>query len=194
LGCEELIDSLRLAAEEKGRLLWIKAEEEARAMRENASTEIARMKASLKMAASAEEQLSDILSAATKEARMIRMSAEKTLCARMLAIASCCLPSLIRETYKEDFGAFVRELPPVPWECVTVNPRDKSVAREYFSNAKILADENVAGGFTVSADDGRVRVINTFEKRLERGWTEMVPAVIKEVRNELSIEDSAAGS
>jgi V/A-type H+-transporting ATPase subunit E len=30
------------------------------------------------------------------------------------------------------------------------------------------------------ADEGRIRVINTLEKRLERGWPELLPVLIEE--------------
>ncbi len=194
MGCEELIDSLRKAAEEKSRLIWKEVEVEAGAIKEGLSAELSRLREECTNHCGTEEdQLSDILSEAKIEARKITMIAEKALSERLFAIASRCLPALIREDYKEDFGALARELPDMAWESVTVNPRDRGIAEELFSYAKVIEEKSIAGGFAVSTEGGRVRVDNTLEKRLDRAWTEMIPAVIKEVYNALAIETSPSG-
>ena len=50
-----------------------------------------------------------------------------------------------------------------------------------FPDAEILFDKAITGGLEAISDGGEVRVVNTFEKRLERMWEEMLPEIMKEV-------------
>jgi vacuolar-type H+-ATPase subunit E/Vma4 len=40
----------------------------------------------------------------------------------------------------------------------------------------------ITGGLETISTEGEVRVVNTFEKRLERMWEEMLPEIMKEVK------------
>jgi vacuolar-type H+-ATPase subunit E/Vma4 len=69
---------------------------------------------------------------------------------------------------------------------VRVNPEDVALAGKYFPGAEIIPDRNITGGMDASTADGTIRIINTFEKRMERAWTDMLPVLIKDVYQEVS--------
>ena len=51
----------------------------------------------------------------------------------------------------------------------------------FFPQAEIETDDSIRGGFEASADDGKYRVINVLEKRLEKGWPLVLPELLKEL-------------
>ena len=67
-----------------------------------------------------------------------------------------------------------------------VNPEDIELAKAYFPDSEIIPDGNISGGLDVLTGDGRIRVINTFEKRLERAWADMLPELIRDIYKEIS--------
>jgi len=78
------------------------------------------------------------------------------------------------------FSRLAAELPPIAWETLRVNPADAEVATRLFPRARIVPDSAICGGMEALAEEGRIRVINTLEKRLERVWPELLPALIEE--------------
>ena len=55
--------------------------------------------------------------------------------------------------------------------------------RNIFPDAEIKADPSITGGIDADAEDGRIRIVNTFEKEKDlRGWTDMLPEIIRDVR------------
>ena len=46
--------------------------------------------------------------------------------------------------------------------------------------------ETITGGMDAAMEDGTIRVINTFEKRLELAWADLLPLLISDVYQEVS--------
>jgi V/A-type H+/Na+-transporting ATPase subunit E len=84
----------------------------------------------------------------------------------------------------ELFAALEAELLPCQWETVRVNPADAELAEVRFPGARIETDGGITGGLEVAADGGRVRIDNTLEKRLERGWPELLPRLMNAITRE----------
>jgi V/A-type H+/Na+-transporting ATPase subunit E len=183
VGYRELIDALRGEGEDKVREIWREADEEARRIREEASAKAGELRERYReiQASSSEQKREGILTDARKEARKTRVFAEKELAERLYTVALHTLNRLRGERYKDTFRALVQELPHLQWETVRVNPADQETAREHFPDAEIIPDDSILGGFEVGGVEGRVRVINTFEKRLEKIWPEILPALLKDV-------------
>jgi vacuolar-type H+-ATPase subunit E/Vma4 len=73
---------------------------------------------------------------------------------------------------------------------VRVHPADIDLARKHLSDAEIVPVETITGGMDAAMEDETVRVINTFEKRLELAWADLLPLLISDVYQEVS--DGAA--
>ncbi len=196
MGCEELIGSLRRSGDEKIRLIWEEAEAEAEKIQGEFQVKITELHADYEktqlsaVAADAEK----IISAAAGEVRKIHLSSQASLSARLLRLVAACLPLLRNEGYEDVFSSIVKELPRLPWQRVRVNPADVNLAKEYFSAAEIVADETIAGGVDAMVEAGKIRVINTFEKRLERAWVDILPGLIQDIHDEVSCEGSPSES
>jgi V/A-type H+-transporting ATPase subunit E len=108
----------------------------------------------------------------------MRLAALGELSERLSRLAVSLLTQLREQQYGELFDALVRELPPYAWETVRVNPEDSAMAGRYFPEAEIVPDPHISGGMEVNGDGGRIRIVNTLEKRLERGWPELLPDLI----------------
>jgi vacuolar-type H+-ATPase subunit E/Vma4 len=119
-------------------------------------------------------------------ARSIRLGAEKTLSDRFFSVARASLAQLRLTGYPEIFEKLARELPPLPWKIVRVHPADKELARAFFPDAEIAPVETITGGLDAATADGAIRVVNTFEKRIERAWADLLPLLIKDVYQEAS--------
>lgn len=183
----ELIESLRKAGDEKARMLRHEAEAAAEAIRTELAARLARMRADRDQDRdlAADAALSERVSEANAQARRATLIAEQALADRLFAAAVSSLRRLRDNGYPRVFEALARELPSLAWNTVRVNPGDLDIARRTFPDAEIVPDETISGGLDASAEDGSVRVINTFEKRLERAWPDLLPMAIRDVYGEL---------
>ncbi|MGD0886575.1 MAG: V-type ATP synthase subunit E [Thermodesulfovibrionales bacterium] len=183
MGCKELIESLRKEADKRIESIWQDAGAEAEKIRTEASRKIELIREESTKACSSEVRdiLTYALSEADKQARMCKLSAEKNLSDRLFSVATSCLGRLRNERYKDVFKAIAGELPPCSWQTVSVNPEDVDIAREIFPDAEIIQDTGITGGLAAAAEDGKIRIINTFEARLIRAWEDLLPELIKDV-------------
>jgi V/A-type H+-transporting ATPase subunit E len=131
--------------------------------------------------AEAEKRRGLILREAEKEAIAIRLQAEEELSRRLFRIALGLIPCLRKENYGKIFEKLLKEIPESDWITVKVNPEDVMIARSYFPDAEIIKDPSISGGLIVINRDGNV-IINTFEKRLERLWPDILPDIIMKIK------------
>jgi vacuolar-type H+-ATPase subunit E/Vma4 len=183
-----LIESLRRAGDEKIRLVKQEAEREAESLRAclGARLEDLRKRQAGEFAVVAAEAERRAFADAGNRARSLRLDAEQALAGRLLCIAQASLSRLREGAYAAVFEKLALELPSLPWKLVRVNPADVDLARGYFPDAELVANESITGGMDAATGDGALRVINTFEKRLERAWGELLPVLMKDVLREAS--------
>ncbi len=187
MGYQELIVALRSEGEEKIQAIRQEAEAEAGALRTKAAREIERIRAEHdRQQSKAVADLSgEALAEAAARARAIRLRAEQELSDRMARLARASLAQLRDDRYAETFAALVRELPHHPWEVVRVNPVDVRLAKIYFPGAEIVPDGTVTGGLEVTDKEGRIRVVNTLETRMERSWPEIFPGLVRKLEKDI---------
>jgi vacuolar-type H+-ATPase subunit E/Vma4 len=188
MSSRELIDSLRRAGDEKVCALWREAEDEAGTIRAEIETRIDRMRADSGrvLAARVDALMTAAISEAKSRARLSKLTAEKTLSGRLFSAASLAIQWLRDDRYPALFEKLALEFPSLDWQVVRVNPGDVGFAKKYFPKAEIVPDEKITGGVDATAEGGAIRVINTFEKRLERSWMDLLPELIKDVYQEVS--------
>lgn len=188
MGSRELIESLRRAGEESVRHLQQDAEREAELMRASFSGKTGELRRRIadELAAFARDETRRVLAEEGGRARSVRLGAEKMLSERLLSVALASLGALRQTGYPEIFEKLARELPSLPWKSVRVHPPDAELARKHFPDAEILPMENITGGMDVATADGTIRVVNTFEKRIERAWADLLPLLINDVYEEAS--------
>jgi V/A-type H+-transporting ATPase subunit E len=183
MGHQELIESLRKDADRKVSNIRNDAEAEINNIRAELikKIDLLRDACTKKQEASLRELKEQIGSEAYKKVREIRLTAEKNVSDRFFHIALSCLNRLRSENYAQIFSLLADELPSLQWTEVRVSPEDTDMAREHFTGSNISGDRSITGGFEVERGDGTIRVINTFEKRLERAWADMLPMIIRDV-------------
>jgi V/A-type H+-transporting ATPase subunit E len=182
MGCRELIEALRSSGDERIRELRAGAEQEAAGIRADGARRIAALRAeqARKRAAIAAEESVKRLFEADEKARRTLLSARRDLAQRLYGLAAASLPSLRNVGYADVFRSFAGELPRLKWRTVRVNPADARLAEEHFPDAEIVSDGGITGGFEAISEGGELRVVNTFEKRLERSWEDMLPEIMRE--------------
>ena len=190
MGCEELIGSLRKEAEEKAREIWREAEEEAGKLQAGFSLRLEALRLENAAGSSSEEDRQKVLLDAGNSARTIRLASEDRLSSRLYILAVSSLHLLRGKGYEDIFHRLVLEIPPLGWHSVKVSQDDCDLARKFFPNAAIVADRNITGGMEVEAEEGWVSVANTFEKRLEREWPQMLPGLIADINREVMDDKS----
>lgn len=180
---EALITELRRQGEAEKRTIWQAAEAEAAAYRRNAAQRWASEQdaAEEERREAAAARTREIRRGAEQEGRQLRGQAEMALAERLYHLARRVMPVLQDEVRGEMFVRLARELPDRPWERVHVNPSDLAWAREFFPQAEVVADGDITGGVEALDREGGLRVINTLEKRLERGWPLILPAIFAEL-------------
>lgn len=184
----ELIDALRAEGEDAVRAIRRQAEAEAEGIRTETSRKTEEMRGEQERLR--HDVISDkadaILAEADGKARAVKLHAEAELSHRLYDYARSSLSNLRAKGYENVFAALVRELPPRRWQIVRVNPADITVARTYFPDSEIITDAAITGGLEVMDQDGEIRVTNTFEKRCERAWQEMLPELLKAAKKKSS--------
>lgn len=183
----ELIEALRKECEAKARNIWEAAEAEAGRVKEETSSRLEKLtrEHDRDVSSAGRTKSETILSEAGRTARALRLTAEQDLTARLYRTATAALHLLRDGRYEDTFGSLARELGPGTWETVKVRPEDGGIAKICFPDSEIVEDGSITGGFEAVTDGGRVRVVNTFEKRLERAWAEMLPEIMKDVYKSL---------
>jgi V/A-type H+-transporting ATPase subunit E len=185
----ELIEALNRECEEKLQQIRQEAECDAGKFREEVLKKVCELKdrCGREQSAAVKAQREAILSRAVDTARTNRLRAEEALSGRLHGLAVRSLVTLRNEHYREVLSSLVAELPPGPWEVVKVNPEDRELARTLLPGAEVIeATPGITGGVEAEGRNGSFRVVNTFEKRLERVWPEMLPEIIKDVYRDLS--------
>jgi len=182
MGSEELLAALRSEGEEKRRIVRQECAAESARLKDEAAARLARLgeKLQQEQARSIAAQESAILAEAERSARRTRLAAAEKLAQKLYQMARGLLPRLRKKDYPRIFGQLAAELPPIEWQTLRVNPSDAEIAAQLFPRARIVPDSAICGGMEALAEDGRIRVINTLEKRLERLWPELLPALIEE--------------
>ncbi len=187
MGYQELIASLRKEAEENVRSIQEEADAEVKRLREEASGKIKGLQARYEeiREKSIKEIQEKIISEARYRARQIRLQAEHALSERLYSLASGSIKMLREKDYEEVFFMLVKELPDLQCKEIRVHPEDMGITRKYFSDTEIIPDETITGGFEAVRKDGRMIVINTFNKRLEKAWDMILPLIIKDIYKEV---------
>jgi len=189
MGYKELVEALKTEGEEKIRTIRQQAETEVEAIKEKAAKKIEQIRAGHERTQSIaiKDQADAIVLEAAAEVRAIRLRAEKELSDRLYRQALSSLYLLREKRHAEAFDALVKELPHYHWEVIKVNPADVTIAKTLFPSAEIIPDPVITGGLEAMDKDGRIHIINTFEKRIERAWSEILPALIEEIEQGLQV-------
>ncbi|MEK6672785.1 MAG: V-type ATP synthase subunit E [Nitrospirota bacterium] len=187
MGYRELIDAILREGEEKINEIRRNAEAEVKKIRNEKEAKLADLRTGYARILHSETAAAtdSMLLKAEKEAKAIRLCAEAQLSERMKRLAMYLISTLRDERYNDLFSSLLQELPLRIWEVVRVNPQDERLAKEYFPEAIITVDSNIAGGLEVIAGNGRVSVRNTLDKRLDKAWAELLPEMMEDVRVQL---------
>jgi V/A-type H+-transporting ATPase subunit E len=182
MNCEELIEALWLEAEKKIATIIRETGEVETRINKEALLRINRLRedSQHRCSSASKKRTEETLSEAEKKARLINIAEDLKLAERLYRMSQASLCKLRNRDYQGSFRIMAEELPPLPWMTVRVNPEDAGLAQEHFPEAGIIIDDNISGGMDVMTDDGKIRVINTLEKRLERAWGDILPHIMKE--------------
>jgi len=194
MGRKALIESLRSRAAEDVEALWrdVRAQAEAYRLELAHTLEQQRLQEAQAAAALARQLQDDASAEARHRAREIRAQAALVLADRLYRLAITQLPTLRDASCPELFQALARELPQRDWQRVRVNPGDREAACVSFPAAEVVCDPAICGGLDVEADEGRIRVSNTLETRLETAWPDLLPRLINELLAESDDHRTAA--
>ena len=192
MGLEELLSSLKKNEQKQIDDIWCGARAEADIIRRQVAEEIARnsREHEERLTSACRKSVRAILSEADIKARRKKLYAYQKLEKALYEIASSRLFRLREYNYKEVFSSLVKELPERQWEKIVVNPSDAELAAEFYDSNIVQADQGIIGGLRALAAHGKVFVDNTFEKRLERKWPYILPAIIKKIEEQYEETDS----
>jgi V/A-type H+-transporting ATPase subunit E len=186
VGTGELLAALRREGERKAAAIRQAAEAETARLQEESAARLALLQEEFrqKQEKAKEAATSAILAEAERAAQRIQLAAAENLAERLHALARQLLPRLRAGDYPAIFSRLASELPVAEWETLRVNPADADLAGALFPGARIETDAAICGGLEALAAGGRVQVVNTLEKRLERSWPELLPVLLREIDND----------
>ena len=186
MGLEELINTLKKNGHKQIEDIWQQARAEADSMRQQTAETIARItkEHADQLAAACQKSVKSIVAEADIKARKKKLFAYQELEEILRAEALKQLSTLRELNYENVFAQLVEELPDGLWEKIMVNPSDVELATKFFNKDSVKPDPAITGGLIAVNADGKIVVDNTFEKRLERKWSQILPEIIKNIENE----------
>ena len=184
MGYRELVSHLQKEGEEKIQQLWADVKKQAEQVRSDAANRTSEIRNAFEKEQSikAGVQAETIISQSRSKARSLQLSAELALAERLYETSRSLLSTLRDDTYSDVFDNICREIPKSDWSVVKVHPQDEAMAKSFFPDVRIETDENISGGLSVIGNRGKTAVVNTFEKRLEKVWEEILPLIMKDIR------------
>jgi vacuolar-type H+-ATPase subunit E/Vma4 len=193
LGLEELINTLRKNEQKQIDDIWQQARAEADSIREQVAEAIAKIteEHADQLASACQKSVRGIVAEADIKARKKKLFAYHGLDEVLHATALKQLPKLRELNYENVFAQLVKELPDNQWERIIVNPSDVNLAAEFFNKDIVQHDAAVTGGLIALNAGGRIIVNNTFEKRLERKWSQIIPELIKRIEDKYAESEPA---
>ena len=190
---EVLIKDLREKSSNRIQQIWLETETKAEDLRSLKRKELA--KRQTEMLGQSKEMRRKITAPIIHEAQrsvlVIEDDSMLKLSERLYALAFGKLVQLRQQDYESVFAELVREVPAIAWEKVQVSPLDKELAISSFPGAEIESDPAIIGGYLASGEGGTYRVVNTLERRLEKGWPVILPFILKEIIEEHNVESAA---
>jgi V/A-type H+-transporting ATPase subunit E len=180
LGLEELIHTLRKNEQKQKDDIWQAVKTEADAIRKQVAEAIADIteKQAEQLASACQKSMRSIYADAEIKTREKKLFAFQALDQALKKAAAKNLPALRQNNYKNVFAFLVAELPEREWEKIVVNYADLEVAAKFFAADIIQPDAAISGGLIAATADDTIIVDNSFEKRLERKWPLILPAMI----------------
>jgi V/A-type H+-transporting ATPase subunit E len=183
LGLEELLGSLKKNKQKQIDTIWQAVNSEAESLRQQiaeAITDITKNHAE-QLASACKKSMRSIFSETEIKARKKKLFAYHAFEQALRNAAVKQLPVLREKDYDTVFAQLVAELPERTWEKIVVSPADLDLAAAFFSAGIIDPDPRICGGLVAITDGGKITVDNTFEKRLEKKWPHILPAIIEKI-------------
>lgn len=186
MGHEDLITALRAQGADKAAEMRREAEEKAAELAAVTKALLDSLEVEDQKVLQAEKKrLADaIIAEAEVTARRLLAASRSQLADRLSTLARNCLLSLRDRQYEIIFSRLAEEIPSGNWSRVKVNPADAALAGKYFPTTPMLEDDEIIGGFELISEDRQLSVTNTLEKRLERCWPVLLPAMVGQLEKE----------
>lgn len=183
MALEELLNSLRKNEQTQIEDIWQQARNEADSIRRQIAEAISSISEehAEQLAAACQRSVRNIFAESQIKAREKRLLAYLDL-DRVLRAAAVKQIARLQENNREDlFEQLVGELPHAQWEKIVVSPTDLELATRFFDKNIIHTDANISGGLIAFCSEGKIVVDNTFVKRLERIWPQILPEIIRRI-------------
>ncbi|MBW2471184.1 MAG: V-type ATP synthase subunit E [Deltaproteobacteria bacterium] len=183
MGLEELISTLRKNEQKQIEEIWQAVKNEAESLRQHiadAIADITRNHAE-QLNSACQKSMRSIFADASIQTREKKLSTYKSLEQALKDAALKELSGLRTHNYEAVFAKLVAELPARQWEKILVNPADLKLAAHFFSADIIETNQSISGGLVASTAENKIIVDNTFEKRLEKKWFHLLPAILVKI-------------
>jgi V/A-type H+-transporting ATPase subunit E len=183
LGLEELLGSLKKNKQKQIDTIWQAVNTEAESLRKQIAEAIADITKNHaeQLASACKKSMRSIFAETEIKTRKKKLFVYHALEQALRNAAVKQLPLLREKDYDTVFAQLVAELPERTWEKIAVSPADRDLATAFFSAGIIDPDPGICGGLVAITDGGRITVDNTFEKRLEKKWPHILPAIIEKI-------------
>ncbi len=193
MGLEKLISTLQANKQKQIDDIWQQANDEADSIRQQTAEEIAKIteEHADQLASACQKSVRSIVAEADIKARKKKLFAYQGLDKALHAAAIKQLPKLRELNYEHVFAQLAKELPDSQWEKIIVNPSDVDLAAKFFNKSSVQPETAITGGLIAVTSGGFITVDNTFEKRLDRKWSHILPELVKKIETKYGESEPA---
>lgn len=185
MGKSELRAALQREITQRTEALWRETEAQVEARRRQVARELAERDSEeqTRLDARCLALRTAILRKAGNQAATLKLGAEAVLAERLIKLAGAQLAGLYAGKRQDYYCALFKELPAASWQTARVHPEDVALAGQLQPEVDVVACPELDGGMIVESDQGRVRIDNSLRQRLHRGWPELLPGLLAELRD-----------
>jgi len=187
MGREELAIALQQKGEAQVKALRQQAEDEAERYRLQCQLEVVSQghRCDREADQSAQQECRQVDWLVVKKVRNLRLQALQELDHRLWQLALTELGRLDSQERRQCLDQLAAELPADSWYRVTVHPDDAPAAKKLFPGVIIETDVAIAGGLTVSTENGDICIDNSLLRRLEKLWPELSGRTLAELEEHI---------
>ena len=184
MGGNELKIALQREVAIRCKELWRNQEAAVNSRRKEIEREIAGLEAQARerQKAACQRLQREFHARAERQAANLRLQAEAELAQRLRQLAAKQLSQVYEEDRANYWERLAKEIPQAAWQEVLVEEDDAELAGKFYGEVRISASPKLFGGLIALREEGRIRIDNSLQCRVDRCWPTLLPCLLDELR------------
>jgi len=186
MGRDELIAALQQKAADEKQAIWQQAEQDVAAAEREAADERQRLERQRLEKIRQQEQalMLQLNRRVARRLQAARLRMQQRLAGRLETLARQLLADVPPDARRRAWVILADELPQRRWQRMRVHPDDAAAARSRYPDCCVEEDAALGGGLVAIEADEALQIDNSFERRRQRLWPQLLGRLLARLDNE----------